>query len=169
MGNLATPEALIARWEEVCRDPSLQDLPYKIELNAWGKIELSPRTNRRGRLVAALAYEFHSQLPGGEVLISCGVLTNAGVRVPDVVWASAKLMAMHDEDAMLFQRAPEICVEVTTPDGEDKMPAYLVAGAKEVWLVSEEGSIRYFGASGEKAKSDFPVVVTLPPPMKGNP
>jgi hypothetical protein len=38
MGNLATPEALVLRWQEVCRDASLQDLPYKIELNAWGKV-----------------------------------------------------------------------------------------------------------------------------------
>ena len=168
MGNLATPEALIARWDELCRDPSLRDLPYKVELNAQGKLELTPRTNRRGRLVAVLAYEFHRQLQGGEALISCGVLINAAVRVPDVVWASAKLMATH-EDAMLFQRAPEICAEVCSPDGDEKISAYLAAGAKEVWLVSEEGSIRYFGASGEKAKSDFPVAVTLPPPMKGKP
>jgi Uma2 family endonuclease len=168
MGNLATPEFLIARWDELCRDPALEDLPYKIELNAWGKIELTRRTNRRGRLVAALAYEFHSQLQGGEALISCGVLTNVGVRVPDVVWASAKLMTMH-HDAMLFQRAPELCVEVCTPDGKEKIPAYLAAGAEEVWLVSEEGTIRYFDHTGEKAKSKFPIVVTLPPPMKNNP
>jgi hypothetical protein len=52
MGNLATPEFLIARWSELCRDPSLEDLPYKIELNAWGKIEMSPASNRPGRLQA---------------------------------------------------------------------------------------------------------------------
>jgi Uma2 family endonuclease len=163
MGNLATPEFLIARWDKVCRDPSLQDLPYKIELNAWGKIELSPRTNRRGILVARLAYEFHRQLSGGAAAISCAVLTTAGIRVPDIIWASAKLMAIH-EDAMLFQRAPELCVEVCTPDGDEKITAYLVAGAQEVWLVAEDGSIRYFNAFGERAKSDFPLVVSLPPP-----
>jgi hypothetical protein len=42
MGNVATPEKLVLRWAEVVRDPSLQDLPYKIELNARGKIEMSP-------------------------------------------------------------------------------------------------------------------------------
>ena len=44
MGNLASPQALIARWDELCRDPSLQDLPYKIEINAWGKVEMTPLT-----------------------------------------------------------------------------------------------------------------------------
>ena len=29
-------------WEEVCADPSLQDLSYKIELNKWENIEMSP-------------------------------------------------------------------------------------------------------------------------------
>ena len=42
MGNVATPEALALRWAEVMRDPTLQDLPYKIELNVRGKIEMSP-------------------------------------------------------------------------------------------------------------------------------
>ena len=164
MGNLATPEFLIARWGELCRDPSLDDLPYKIELNAWGKIEMSPRTNRRGILVGRLAYELHRQLSGGAVAISCAVLTTAGIRVPDVIWASAKQMSMH-KDGMLFPRAPELCVEVCTPDGDEKLSAYLAAGADEVWLVADDGSIRYFDASGEKIRSGFPVVVALPPPM----
>ena len=55
MGNLATPEALTLRWAEVCRDPSLQDLPYKIELNSWGKIEMSPASYRHALLQGAVA------------------------------------------------------------------------------------------------------------------
>ncbi len=39
---------------------------------------------------------------------------------------------------------------------------------EEVWLVAEDGTIRYVGRSGPKAKSDFPVAISLPPPMKGN-
>jgi hypothetical protein len=30
------------RWEEVCADRQLQDLPFKIELNKWGQIVVSP-------------------------------------------------------------------------------------------------------------------------------
>lgn len=164
MGNLATPEFLIARWGELCRDPSLEDLPYKIELNAWGKVELTPRTNRRGFLVGKLAYELQRQLAGGAAAISSAVLTTAGILVPDVVWASADLIAMH-EDALLYPRAPEICIEVCTPDGDEKLPAYLSAGAEEVWLVADDGSVRYFDASGERTRSGFPLVFTLPPPM----
>ena len=165
MGNLATRETLIARWDELCRDRSLRNLPYKIELNACGKIEMTPLTNRRSRLVASLGYEMHRQIPGGVALISCGVLTKRGVNVADVAWASHELMTIY-KDAMMFETAPEICAEVCTPDGEEKIDAYLAAGAKEVWLVSADGSIRCFDSSGERQQSNFPVMITLPSPMK---
>ena len=29
-------------WQEICNDPLLRELPYKIELNEWGKIVMSP-------------------------------------------------------------------------------------------------------------------------------
>jgi Uma2 family endonuclease len=173
MGNLATSESLILRWDEICRDPSLQDLPYKIELNAWGKIEMSPASNRHGRLQAALAGEFTRQLPRGVTLTECSILTSIGIRVPDVVWASADFMTNYGEITP-YTRAPEICVEIVSPSNVqaeivEKTAAYLAVGAQEVWLVSEEGSIRYMARSGEKPKSDFPLTVSLPAPMKGNP
>jgi hypothetical protein len=102
MGDLATPEALILRWEEVLRDPSLQDLPYKIELNAWGKIEMSPASNRHGRLQAAISAEFVRQLPDGIAISECSILTRIGIRAPDVVWASAAFMKAYGEITRLI-------------------------------------------------------------------
>lgn len=173
MGNLATPEFLIARWDELCRDPSLQDLPYKIELNAWGKVEMSPASNRHSRLQGIIALALGTQLKDGGILPECSILTSIGIRVPDVAWASSSFLAAYGEITP-FMRAPEICVEIISPSNvkaeiEEKTRAYLAAGAEEVWLVSEEGTIRYFDHAGEKAKSNFPVVITLPPPMKGKP
>ena len=69
MANLATPEALCARWEEVLNDPSLRDLPYKIELNAWGKVEMAPRSNRCGRLVGEISAALVEQLKEAGVSI----------------------------------------------------------------------------------------------------
>ena len=114
MGNLATPEALIARWDEVLRDPTLQDLPYKIELNAWGKVEMSPASNRHGRLQAELAAELRRQLPNGIVITECSILTRIGIRVPDVVWACAGFMTDFGEITP-YMRAPEICIEILSP------------------------------------------------------
>jgi hypothetical protein len=75
MGNVPTPEALTVRWAEVIADRTLRDLPYKIELNAWGKIEMSPASNRHRLLQARVASELRRQLPEGEAITECSVLT----------------------------------------------------------------------------------------------
>lgn len=62
MGSLASPEALVLRWEEILRDPSLRDLPYKIELNAWGKIEMRPANTRHARTQAYITAQRANQL-----------------------------------------------------------------------------------------------------------
>ena len=68
MGNITSPEALTLKWEEVLRDPTLRDLPYKIELNAWGKIEMSPAHVQHARLQAYITGELIKQLTDGVVL-----------------------------------------------------------------------------------------------------
>ena len=173
MGNLATPEALLARWDEMCRDPSLRDLPYKIELNAWGKVEMSPASVQHAWLQSATLLQLKEQLPGGLAMTECPILTSIGVRVPDVVWASDDFMRRHQGMSPL-PHAPEICVEVLSPsnvEGEitEKTRAYLAAGAREVWRVAEDGSVRFFDQSGERPQSAFPVRPNLPDPAKGYP
>src|SRR5687767_13284618 len=158
MGNLATPEFLIARWGELCRDPSLQDLPYKIELNAWGKVEMSPASNRHSHLQGELAAELKRQL-GGSIFTECSILTRIGIRAPDVAWASSDFLARYGEITP-YMRAPEICVEIVSPSNVkaeivEKTAAYLAAGAAEVWIVTQDATIHYFGPAGEKSKSDF--------------
>ena len=170
MGNLATPEFLIARWGELCRDPSLEDLPYKIELNAWGKIEMSPASNRHGHLQGELAFQLRSQLSGGSIISECSIFTTMGIRVADIAWASETFMKEFGEITP-YLRAPEICVEIVSPSNpkweiEEKTRAYLAASAQEVWIVSEDGSVRYFTSAGEQPKSGFAVAVSLPPPIK---
>src|SRR5688572_13756643 len=150
MGNLATPEALIARWDELLRDPTLQDLPYKIELNAWGKVEMSPASNRHSRLQGIIARALGTQLKDGGILPECSVLTSIGIRVPGVAWASSSFLAAYGEITP-FMRAPEICVEIISPSNveaeiEEKKRAYLAAGAEEERRVSEVCSSRYAGA-----------------------
>ncbi|MGQ0544009.1 MAG: Uma2 family endonuclease [Betaproteobacteria bacterium] len=172
MGNLATPESLVMRWNEVLRDPTLQDLPYKIELNAWGKVEMGPASNRHGRLQIALGAELMGQLQG-MAISECSILTRIGIRVPDVIWASPAFMSAYGEITP-FTKAPEICIEIVSPANvqaeiDEKIGAFLAAGAVEVWLVFENGTIRYFGPAGEKPRSDFPVSVTLPPPLLPGP
>jgi Uma2 family endonuclease len=171
MGDFATPQALLHRWHELEHDPSLRDLPYKIELNAWGKVEMSPASVRHGQLQAALAAEFARQLSSGVTVTECPILTDIGIRVPDLAWASADFMRRHSGISPL-PGAPEICVQIISPSNAgaeiaEKTRAYLAAGAREVWLVSEQGRIRYMDGSGEKAHSAFPIAPTLPDLTKG--
>ena len=166
MGNLASPETLSLRWAEVLADPTLQNLPYKIELNARGKIEMSPASNVRGSYQARLAGELNTQLPSGGAITECSILTEIGVRVPDVVWASAEFFAAHGRPTP-FRVAPEICIEITSPSNsheeiQEKIHAYLAAGAQEVWIVGEDGHIDYHDRGGKKPGSSFDVKVSLP-------
>ena len=168
MANLATPEALLARWDEVLRDPALRDLPYKIEVNSWGKVEMTPASNRHGHLQSEIAYELRRQLQG-LVITECSILTRIGVRVPDVAWASPEFMQAFAEITP-YTRAPEICVEILSPSNvqdeiEEKTAAYLAAGALEVWLVSEAGSVRFVAPNGDLARSRFPIAFSLPAPL----
>jgi Uma2 family endonuclease len=169
MDSSTTTLSLTQRWAEVLRDPTLRDLPYKVELNAWGKIEMSPASNRHGRLQARIASELNRQMSNGEAFTEASVLTDIGVRVPDVVWASAAFLKDHGEETP-FSRAPEICIEIVSPSNSDeetreKIRAYLAAGATEVWVVGDDGRVRYFDPSGELRASRFPVQLDLPGPM----
>ena len=166
MGNLTSREALALRWAEVCNDPTLRDLPYKIELNAFGKIEMSPANNRHARLQARIARELANQLPDGDSLTECPIATDIGVRVPDVAWASNEFLKRHG-DTTPFPEAPEICVEIGSASNSEeeltlKTKAYLAAGAREVWLVAEDGAWQVFDAAGVRAASRYAVTLTLP-------
>jgi len=56
MGTVSNREMLVARWTEVVNDASLHDVPYKIELNAEGTIEMSPANNWHAAVQAYLAH-----------------------------------------------------------------------------------------------------------------
>ncbi len=168
MLHLTTPDALALRWIELIHDPTLRDLPYKIELNAWGSIEMSPTSFQHSRLQGYVAAELGKQLAGGAVLIDLAILTEIGVRVPDVAWGSEAYVESQ-KSSTPATKAPEICVEVLSPPNSDieireKTKAYFAAGAVEVWIIDEDGGWHVFGNQGEQASTKFGVQLTPPPP-----
>jgi Uma2 family endonuclease len=170
MGTLTTTEALALRWAEICNDPLLRDLPYKIELNTYGNIEMNAASNRHALLQGEMGYILRAQIPGGRVLTECPINTTIGVRVPDVAWASDEFLERHGETTP-FPNAPELCVEIRSPSNSPeemtiKCAAYLAAGAIEVWVVTEDGERTVFDAQGPCDRSRYPVVLTLPPRAK---
>ncbi|MCS6787157.1 MAG: Uma2 family endonuclease [Thiobacillaceae bacterium] len=146
------------RWADVLADKTLQDLPYKIELDRWGNVVMSPASNRHGRLQGVIC-SLLERLPGGRALIECSIDTPEGVKVADVAWGSEAFFARHDY-ATPYPEAPELCVEVRSPANTEeelrfKTRLYLQAGAREVWIVFENGEVRFFGPEGERSDSAY--------------
>jgi len=61
--------------------------------------------------------------------------------------------------------APELCVEVmsetnTEEEMQTKRTLYRDAGAEEVWIVSPDGTVRFFGADERDQSSIAPDVPT---------
>lgn len=146
-------------WAEVCEMPVLQNLPFKIELNEWGNIIMSPASNLNGYLQTEIAYWLKTNQPSGKVLTECSVQTIKGVKVADVAWGSNDFFKKNALQTP-FQMAPEVCVEIVSPSNskaeiEEKISLYLSKGAKEVWICNEKGSIKFYSYAGEKPASEL--------------
>ena len=158
--------ALRERWRQMADDPLLRAIPYKLELNEKGSIEVSPATPRHALLQSLINAELHRLLPAGSTFVECPIETEIGVRVADVAWASRDFLVGRALDEP-FGRAPELCIEVlsasnTRAEIDEKVGAYLAAGAREVWLVGESGAIEIIGPEGARPSSELGVTLTLP-------
>jgi Uma2 family endonuclease len=144
-------------WKEVCEDPHLQDLPYKIETNDRGQIVMSPTYAWHGKFAFRVAKRLEEELPDGESSVEMAIQTEKGTKVADAVWCTAGRWD-RIKDAYDAPVAPEICVEVrssTNTDEEmaEKRALYLEAGAEEVWICDEEGRLTFYDASGKQETS----------------
>ena len=152
-------------WAEVCEDKSLQDLPYKIELNEWGQIMMTPASNRHGKLQSQISFLLMSQMKEGTVIIECSVDTAKGTKVADVAWLSDKFEKRNGEETP-FQEAPEICIEIRSASNTDeemaqKKELYFAKGAKEFWLCDEDGNLSFHSPDNQINQSilfpSFPI------------
>jgi len=156
MGTSATTVHRVS-WKQICADPALQDLPYKIETNARGQLVMSPTHQYHGRLAHQIARLLEDKLPGGVSYTESAIRTSKGVKVADAVWCTAERWEQI-KDAYDAPVAPQICVEVLSPaNTEDEMAEkrvlYFEAGAEEVWLCDAEGAISFFDPDGRRESS----------------
>ena len=156
-------------WEDVCADPNLRDLPFKIELNRLNQIVMSPAHPRHSRLQSKVARILGDLLTEGEAIVELAIETGDSTKVPDVVWASTSMIDRHSSD-LSWVNAPEICVEVLSPANtadeiNEKRKLYFEAGALEVWICSWEGRMAFYSAEGKLLQSrlcpDFPDRIVL--------
>lgn len=152
------------RWQEIVEDPLLSELPYKIETNHRGQIILSPHKNRHARRQKRVEKRLDALLSLGEAFQEWAIATAGGTKPADVIWASDERLQEMEETGDPTTLAPEICVEVMSESNdweemEAKIDLYREAGAEEVWVVDQEGSVRFFAAEeleqSERAP-DFP-------------
>ncbi len=139
-------------WTSVINNPLLKDLPFKIELNKWGKILMSPASNNHGRLQYEVGRRIDRHKGSGKVIMECSIQTSDGVKVADVAWASDAFIEQYGYTTP-YIKAPEICVEITSPSNskgeiEEKVQLYLAKGAHEVWVVNEDGGTTYYSHEG---------------------
>jgi Uma2 family endonuclease len=156
-------------WQEVIEHPALQNLPFKIELNEYGKIEMSPASNRHGRLQTKIVLLLEQYGSPGEIYLECSINTRKSVKVADVAWSSKSFFETYGEQTPL-PVAPEICVEILSPSNSkaemlEKIDLYLAKGAREVWLCNDNGDIEIHTPAGIASQSaiisGFPVNIFL--------
>jgi Uma2 family endonuclease len=148
----------LARWTEILADPELAKLSYRVETDQHGHLVMTPppapiHGNRQGRIGALLL----QLLPDGEIFTECPVSTAGGVKAADVAWI-APYRRENMAELVLFELAPEICVEVLSPSNsaaeiEEKRALYFDAGATEVWICNLDGSMSFFVGPGHLQSS----------------
>lgn len=153
-------------WSEVLADPFYAQLEQRIETDRHGHIIMTPPPSfshsfKGSELIRLL----NLHLKSGQALHEVPISTSDGVRAADVAWLSDTQLAAAKESNILLT-APEICIEVLSPrnsemEMQEKTALYFDAGATEVWLCDDDGSLRFFTAPGEQAEQsllapDFP-------------
>ncbi|MFP4228858.1 MAG: Uma2 family endonuclease [Salinivenus sp.] len=129
------------RWREIVTDPTLRDLPYKVETNRRGQIVLSPHTNHHSDLQTALFHLLQQHAPDGHISVEYALATPREVKASDVVWMSPTRREKMRETGDPSTLAPEICVEVMSESNTEEEIQEKRALYREI---GDDGEIRFF-------------------------
>jgi Uma2 family endonuclease len=156
------PEALLQQWRQVLHDPALRRLPYRIETNKWGHVEMTPPASPRHMETATAVVDALRELLGGKAFTECAIVTPGGVKVADVVWCSTQFLEQHRGVLQAWEaalpKAPDLCIEIMSPantpaEMDEKAALYLAAGAREAWVLGSDLTVRIYGAEGDRPAS----------------
>jgi len=154
-------------WHRALCDPHLQQLPYKVETNAHDQILLSPHTPAHSFAQSRIMRLINRHIElAGEATVEFPVETPQGVKVPDVVWLSDERASQLPPDAEASPVMPELVVEVLSASNTDaemaeKRTLYFEQGATEVWTCAPNGTMTFYTARHEHAKT-FTLVPSFP-------
>ncbi|MGH7996080.1 MAG: Uma2 family endonuclease [Opitutaceae bacterium] len=158
-------------WEEMCADPNLRDLPFKIEQDRYGRVVMSPVSPNHGRLQGRINNLLSQMLPGWVVFVEGGVDSEDGTKSPDVSALPKERFGRINGKASLSE-APDLAVEVLSPanrpeEMNEKRRLFAARGCREFWTCSEDGAMTFCdGPTGKRlARSAlcprFPAMVSL--------
>ena len=168
MPSGADPTIMMS-WQEICSDPALRDLPYKLETDRWGHIVMSPASNRHSLLQGEIQDLLRRHTDSCRAFPECSIATTAGVKVADVAWASLDVLGRHGFTNP-YPEAPEFIVEVlsdsnTRAEMEEKKELYFARGETEFWLCDVDGAMSFWNNHARLETSelvpDFPPRVDL--------
>ncbi len=159
----------LKRWEEMCADPELARIERRLETDRFGRIIMTPYPGyEHGGYQLDLGSLLKTLTVGGRVSTECPVSTRDGVRVADVAWVDADMLASLPPNTVCLPSAPSICVEVVSPSNSaaelaEKRMLYFDAGAKEVWQC-DAGAMTFFavGKDGEEQRYRSTLVAGFP-------
>jgi Uma2 family endonuclease len=140
----------LAVWEKLLADEFLATLPHRIETNRFGQIIMMPPPGPdHGEEQFQIGFLIHQALPHGRVITECPISTSDGVKAADVAWISGERKQRQRKRKVFFDLAPEICVEIFSPDNtrremQAKRALYFEAGAEEVWFCHLDGRMEFF-------------------------
>jgi len=145
------------KWDQLCDDPALENIPYRVELARHDQLVMSPHHSYHSIFQSRIIRHLNQLLPDGEAMPECPIQTDTGTVVADVAWASpAKVKRNFDLPS--WTESPEIVVEVLSPSNvgdeiRNKRNAVFARGAREFWVCNRKGHLEFFGPRGRLPKS----------------
>jgi Uma2 family endonuclease len=145
------------KWEQLCDDATLENIPYRVELSRHGQLVMSPHRSYHSIFQSRIIRWLNQLLPAGEAMPECPIETETGTVVADVAWASPEKVK-RNFDLARWAESPEIVIEVLSPSNlaeeiRSKRNAVFAKGATEFWVCDQSGLIQFFGRRGKLAKS----------------
>lgn len=145
------------RWEELLANGEMGRYEtQRVETDRYGHLVLSPwAVARHGIYQSEVVSLFGKFLPDGRSITECPVSTSDGVKLVDAAWMSRERFAPMRE-FNVFDRAPEICVEVLSPSNtraeiEERRDLFFEIGCEEFWTVGATGKVRFFTRDGNES------------------
>ena len=151
-------------WQEACEHPSLRNLPFKIELNEFGKIVMASVRVNHSIYQAEIAHLL-LMCSDGKALVECAFVLAWAQKQRMWLWAARERFEQIRQEVECFI-APEVFSPGNTAqEMREKQGLYFEAGAEEVCYCDEDGRLSFFDAEGPLATSwlfpEFPQNIEL--------